>query len=166
MNTRQQLRHASKKTTWITNSSPRDNTGKTRQSGLFKHSKPTSSPSWPVLTKIPPIALVPPTQANRTHFESPTPIKSSTKNLGICACPRHPQLHAKTIWPNWLCGPNARQARQPSVMGHKIGARFQPGHIHGAPLMLQGICDEDKSNKDQRHCSVQAPIHNKSNNLT
>ncbi len=36
--------------TWTTNSSPRDNTGKTRQSGLFKHSKPTSSPSWPVLT--------------------------------------------------------------------------------------------------------------------
>ncbi len=65
-----------------------------------------------------------------------------------------------------LCGQNACQARQPSVMGHKIGARFQPGHIHGAPSMLQGICDEDKSNKDQRHCSVQAPIHNKPNNLT
>jgi hypothetical protein len=29
---------------------PQDNTGKTRQSRLFKHSKATSSPSWPTLT--------------------------------------------------------------------------------------------------------------------
>jgi hypothetical protein len=28
---------------------PRDNTGKTRQSRLFKNSNPTSSPSWPAL---------------------------------------------------------------------------------------------------------------------
>ncbi len=116
--------------------------------------------------KIPPIALVPPTQANRTHLEPPTPIKSSTKNLGICARPRHPCLHAKTVCADRMCGPNTRQAQRPSVMGHKIGTRFQPGHIHGTPPMFQGICDEDKSNKDQRHRCVQAPIHNKSSNLT
>jgi hypothetical protein len=46
-NARWQWRHASKKMTWTMNSSPRDNTGKTRQSDLFKHSNPTSSLSWP-----------------------------------------------------------------------------------------------------------------------
>jgi hypothetical protein len=90
----------------------------------------------------------------------------AAKNLGICARPRHPRLHAKYICPDWLCGPYARQARQLSVMGHKIGARFQPGHIHGTPPMFQGICDKDKSNKDQQHRHVQAPIHDKSNDLT
>jgi hypothetical protein len=40
-----------KETSWTMNSSPQDNTGKTRQSKLFKHSKPTSSPSWPAPTK-------------------------------------------------------------------------------------------------------------------
>ncbi len=33
--------------------------------------------------KIPSIALVPPTQASRTHFEPPMPIQSSTKNIGF-----------------------------------------------------------------------------------
>jgi hypothetical protein len=90
------------------------------------------------------------------------------KKLSICARSRHPQLHAKTVCADRMCSPNARQARQPSVMGHNIGTRFQPGHtIHGTPPpMFQGICDEDKSNKDQQHCCVQAPIHNKSNDLT
>jgi hypothetical protein len=86
--------------------------------------------------------------------------------LGICARPWHPQLHSKTVCPNQMCGPNAHQARQPSVMGHEIGTRFQPGHIHGTPPMFQGICDKDKRNKDQQHRHVQAPIHNKSNDLT
>ncbi len=37
-----------------TNLSPRDNTGKSRQSRLFKHSNPTSSPSLPASTTNPP----------------------------------------------------------------------------------------------------------------
>jgi hypothetical protein len=57
-------------------------------------------------------------------------------------------------------------AVQMHIKGHKIRTRFQPGHIHGTPLMFQGICDKDKSDKDQQHHRVQAPIHNKSNNLT
>ncbi len=32
------------------------------------------------------------------------------KNLGICTRPGHPQLHAKTVCPDRLCGPNAPQA--------------------------------------------------------
>jgi hypothetical protein len=46
------------------------------------------------------------------------------------------------------CGSNTHQVQQLSVMGHKVGARFQPGHIHGTPPMFQGICDKDKSNKN------------------
>jgi hypothetical protein len=49
-NAQQGQRHASRITTWSTNSSLQDNTGKTMQSRLSKHSKPTSSPSWPALT--------------------------------------------------------------------------------------------------------------------
>ncbi len=158
-----QWRHASKKTTWTTNLPPQDNTGKNRQSGLFKHSKPTSSPSWLALMTNYPYRFG--ATYNRTHLEPPTPIKSSTKNLGICARSLHPWLHAKTFCSNWLCGLNTCQARQPSVMGHKIRARFQPGHIHGTPLIFQGICDKDKSNKDQWHRYIQAPIHNKPNDL-
>jgi len=37
-------------------------------------------------------------------------------------------------------------------MGHKIGARIQPGHIDGTPSLLPCLCNQNESNQDKRHC--------------
>ena len=116
--------------------------------------------------QIPTIAVVPPPRASRTHLEPSAPVSNYTKRICICSRPQEPQLHEETIRPDRLRDSNSRKTRQPFVMGHKIGARIQPGHINGTPSLLPSLCNQNESNQEKRHCFFQAPVHHQPNTLT
>jgi hypothetical protein len=98
-------------------------------------------------------------EPNRTHLKPSAPVPSCTTCICICTRPWQPQLHEETIHPDWLRDSNSRQTQRPLVMGHTIGARIQPGHLDGTPLLLPSLCHQDKSNENKRHCFFQAPVH-------
>ena len=99
--------------------------------------------------QIPTLVVVPSHRASGTHLKPTQAVTHHTQRISLCARPRHTRLYAKAIRTHRLCHTDACQTRRPPLMGHKDGTRFQPGHIDGAPPMLQSICHKDKSNKDQ-----------------
>jgi len=117
--------------------------------------------------QIPTTVVVPSPRADRTHLKPcSAPVPSCTKGICIRARPRQPRLHEETTRPNRLRNSYPRQAQRLLVMGHTIGARIQPGPLHGTPLLLPSLCHQDESNEDQRHCFFQEPVHHQPSNPT